>query len=72
MSFTLPRRRFLAGTAAAGMTAFGLACPAVLRAAGGQWGDLFGRFVYDGKAPERKKTGRDFPLSDGRDSSSLI
>ena len=48
------RRRWLAATAAAA-AAGGFAAPAVLRAAEGQWGDLVGRFVYDGKAPERKR-----------------
>jgi len=55
MRSKLTRRRFLAGTAAAGVTAVGVACPAIARAAEGQWGDLVGRFIYDGKAPERKK-----------------
>jgi hypothetical protein len=48
------RRRWLAATAATA-AAGGLAAPAIVCAAQGQWGDLVGRFVYDGKASERKK-----------------
>lgn len=57
-SYFLPpisRRRFLAHSAAgAGAFAAGFAAPAVLRAADA-WGDLVGRFVYDGAPPERRK-----------------
>ncbi len=51
------RRRFLAGAAAAtaGAMTAGFPTPRILRAAESRWGDLVGRFVYDGKAPERKK-----------------
>jgi hypothetical protein len=49
----LTRRRFLAH-AAAGLAA-GFAAPAIVRAGQDQWGDLTGRFVYDGDPPERKK-----------------
>jgi len=57
MSHPMHRRRFLTGTAAAGgAVAAGFCVPAILRAApDDQWGDLVGRFVYDGKAPEREK-----------------
>jgi hypothetical protein len=51
----LTRRRFLVRAAAAGVLATGFPAPAVLRADETQWGDLRGRFVYDGKPPERKK-----------------
>ena len=51
------RRQFLSGAAVAGgVLAAGLCAPAILRAADDdKWADLVGRFVYDGKAPERKK-----------------
>ena len=50
------RRQFLARAGvAAGAVAWGFGAPAVLRAADDKWGDLVGRLVYDGKAPERKK-----------------
>jgi hypothetical protein len=39
----------------AGALAVGFSVPRVLKAADAKWGDLVGRFVYDGKAPERKK-----------------
>jgi hypothetical protein len=56
MTERLDRRRFLsraaAGLSAAG--ALGMGRPA--RAAGAApWGDLLGRFLYDGKAPERAR-----------------
>ncbi|NLY00595.1 MAG: hypothetical protein GXY83_31245 [Rhodopirellula sp.] len=51
MQYRISRRQFVAGAAAGGFFA-----PAVLRAAAAdKWGDLTGRFVYDGAAPERKK-----------------
>ena len=57
MASKLDRRRFLAGTAtAAGGMALGFHAPAILKAAAGdKWGDLVGRFVYDGNPPARKK-----------------
>jgi len=56
MSNQLTRRQFAARTAAAaGVVAAGMQAPAIARADGDQWGDLSGRFVYDGKPPERKK-----------------
>lgn len=56
MPAKIQRREFITGAAtAAGAVALGLAAPAILRAAGGDWAHLTGRFVYDGKAPERKK-----------------
>ena len=74
-SQNLTRRRFLARTAA-GLTA-GLAAPAILRAAQAQWGDLTGRFVYDGDPPERKKLKVDKDLEytgklDLRDESLMV
>ncbi len=57
MQHRIRRRQFLAGTAAvAGGFAAGFSAPAILRAAAAdKWGDLKGRFMYDGPAPERKK-----------------
>lgn len=56
MTQKLTRRRWIgATTGTAGAMALGFGAPMVLRAAEAEWGDLVGRFVYDGKAPERKK-----------------
>jgi hypothetical protein len=53
---TFDRRRFLtATTAAAGLLANGLRATRASSAESDSWGDLVGRFVYDGPAPERKK-----------------
>ncbi|HID74894.1 MAG TPA: hypothetical protein EYP56_02740 [Planctomycetaceae bacterium] len=52
MSFRVNRRRFMA--ASAGL-ATGAAAARVVPAGTGQWGDLTGRLVYEGAAPERKK-----------------
>jgi hypothetical protein len=49
----LNRRQFVKGTTAA--LAVGTAMPRAARAAQDAWGDLTGKFVYDGTAPERKK-----------------
>ncbi len=38
-----------------GALAAGIGVPQLLRAADDKWGDLVGRFVFDGPAPERKK-----------------
>ncbi len=55
MAREISRRRFLGGTAVAGI-AVGVGAPTIVKAASpDKWGDLVGRFVYDGKAPERKK-----------------
>ncbi len=55
LSRTLNRRRFLVhGATGAGAFTAGFAMPTVLRAADA-WGDLVGRFVYGGHAPERRK-----------------
>jgi hypothetical protein len=52
----LNRRQFVKNsTAAAGALAAGLAIPATTHAASDTWGDLTGKLVYDGTAPERKK-----------------
>ncbi len=48
------RRQFLTRTAAATLAA-GIYVPKLVHAADAQWGDLTGQFIYDGKAPERKK-----------------
>jgi hypothetical protein len=57
MSDRYSRRRFLArARAAAGAAAAWSFCaPAILRAADDSWGDLQGRFVYDGPAPQRMR-----------------
>lgn len=57
MPSRLTRRRFLARTAAAatGVAAVRFPAPLVLRAAQQEWGDLVGRFLYDGPAPPRRK-----------------
>ncbi len=57
MDNRLTRRQFAGGTAAA---AFGIAAgwhtPAIVRgSAGAAWGDLTGRFAFDGKAPVREE-----------------
>jgi len=53
---TFDRRRFLtATTAAAGLLATGLRGAPASSAGSEKWGDLVGRFVHDGPAPERKK-----------------
>ena len=52
----LNRRQFVTGSSvAAGALATGIALPRFATAADDQWGDLTGRLIYDGKAPERKK-----------------
>ena len=52
----LNRRQFVVGsTAAAGALAAGIAVPSTAGAASDAWGDLTGKLVYDGSAPERKK-----------------
>lgn len=50
------RRQFVtSSTAAAGVLAAGLGVTGKARAADDAWGDLKGKLVYDGTAPERKK-----------------
>ena len=79
----LTRREFVRRTAAAaGACAGAFAMPAILRGAesdaeSGDWGDLVGRFVYDGVAPERKKLVVDKDLDccgkfDIRDESLMV
>lgn len=73
----LTRRRFLAQTAvagalASGFPAFGSAAPDEA-----QWGDLKGRFIYDGTPPERKKLKVDKDMDccgkfDIRDESLMV
>ncbi len=70
------RRRFLARTAA-GLAGGRLSAPAIVRAEAANWGDLTGRFVYDGKPPERKKLKVDKDLEccgkfDIRDESLMV
>jgi len=75
----LTRRQFVTRSAcvAAGVTV-GFQAPAVLKAAASdKWGDLVGRFVYDGVAPERKKLKVDKDLDccgkfDIRDESLMV
>ena len=60
MAQRFDRRRFLshatAATLAGGAMASSLAAPTILRAADDdKWGDLVGRFSYEGDPPERKK-----------------
>lgn len=57
MANKFDRRQLLIGTASASAgVALGLRAPSILRAATGDpWGDLTGRFVYDGNPPARKK-----------------
>jgi hypothetical protein len=53
---TVDRRRFLTATSsAAGLLVAGAGSRTATSAESGEWGDLVGRFVYDGPAPERKK-----------------
>ena len=54
MTTELSRRQFVKRTAA-GALAAGLSVPAMVKAAADEWGDLVGRFQYDGKAPPRKR-----------------
>jgi hypothetical protein len=78
MASQLTRRRLLRGAAAAaGAIALGFSAPRILRAAGPQWGDLVGRFVYDGIPPERKKLKVDKDVDccgkfDVRDESLMV
>jgi len=75
---TLSRRRFLKQSAAmAAVTVGGLHGPPAARAEEDNWGDLVGRFVYDGKAPQRKKLKVDKDLDccgkfDIRDESLMV
>ncbi len=58
MTHRLNRRQFFANSAAtaAGAMAARFLGPAILKGAEpDEWGDLVGRLVYDGQAPERKK-----------------
>jgi len=74
----LSRRQFVKrSTAAAGVIAAGLGAPAIVKAASEKWGDLVGRFVYDGTAPERKKLKVDKDVAccgkfDIRDESLMV
>jgi hypothetical protein len=59
MSSCITRRRFLVGAAVGGGLAMGFSATAVVGSEETsdkkEWGDLKGRFLYDGKPPERKK-----------------
>jgi len=56
MKHRISRRRLMhQGFLAAGTLAAGFGAPALVRAAEDKWGDLVGRFLYDGPAPERKR-----------------
>ncbi|HUT90681.1 MAG TPA: hypothetical protein VMY37_14355 [Thermoguttaceae bacterium] len=79
MAREMNRRQFATRTAAAAVgVAVGLQSPTILKAAAGdKWGDLVGRFVYDGKAPERKKLKVDKDIEccgkfDIRDESLMV
>jgi hypothetical protein len=70
------RRRFLK-SAAAGVLASSVFVPNLTRAEEDQWGDLTGRFVYDGPPPQRKKLTVDKDLQccgkfDIRDESLMV
>ena len=71
-------RRHFVGRAAACAAAAALQVPALARGAeSDRWGDLVGRFVYDGKPPERKKLKVDKDLQccgkfDIRDESLMV
>ena len=56
MANQLSRRQFVSRSVltAAGV-AVGVQVPTIVKAADDKWGDLVGRLVYDGTAPERKK-----------------
>jgi len=75
---SINRRHFLTTTATtAGLLAAGARPRAVASAESDAWGDLVGRFVYDGKAPERKKLKVDKDVEccgkfDIRDESLMI
>jgi len=78
MKRRLSRRRFVARTAvAAGAVAAGLHLPAMVSAAAEGWGDLTGRFLYDGTPPERRKLTVDKDIEccgkfDIRDESLMV
>ena len=56
MGNSVTRRRFMRrSVAVGGVLATGFCAPTIVRAAEDSWGDLVGRFSYDGKPPERKK-----------------
>jgi len=75
MVHKLTRRQFVSGSAAAGAVLLG--APMIVRAAAGEWGDLVGRFEFDGAAPERKKLKVDTDVEccgrhDIRDESLMV
>lgn len=79
MARNVDRRQFVTGSVAAAMgVSVGVGAPAILRAAASdKWGDLVGRFQYDGKAPERKKLTVDKDIDccgkfDIRDESLMV
>jgi hypothetical protein len=76
MSYRFTRRQFLQN-AAAGALASSIFVPSLLRAEENQWGDVVGRFLYDGKPSERKKLTVDKDLEccgkfDIRDESLMV
>jgi hypothetical protein len=81
MPFIISRRRFLAEAAVAGGLAAAVAAPAIAWAGETskqeEWGELKGRFLYDGKPPERTKLKVDKDLEccgkyDIRDESLMV
>jgi hypothetical protein len=76
MSHRFTRRRFLQNAAAGALTS-SIFVPNLLRAEENQWGDVVGRFLYDGKPSERKKLAVDKDLEccgkfDIRDESLMV
>jgi hypothetical protein len=79
MSLRVSRRRFLARTAVVGALATGFPMRSIVRAeeTSANWGDMKGRFVYEGKPPERKRLKVDKDLDccgkfDIRDESVMV
>ena len=78
MGSRLDRRGFLRRAAARGAAMAGLALPAVLHAAEpGRFGDLVGRFLWNGPIPDRRKLKVDRDLDfcgkfDIRDESLMV
>jgi hypothetical protein len=69
----MQRRKFLERS----IGALAFTVPALVRAADAAWGDLVGRFVFDGQAPERKRLKVDKDVDccgrfDIRDESLLV
>jgi hypothetical protein len=77
MTQHINRREFVARAAAGSIAVAGLHVPSIVRAEADKWGDLVGRFVFDGPVPQRKKLKVDKDLEccgkfDIRDESLLV